>query len=129
MFKQPNHITDQLCEVEVVKSEIELREPIIVGFFILKYAKQRMLELYYNFFKKFCDTDKYEELEMATDSLYLALPGEPLEDVILPEKRAQWNQLRSKNCTDKITANATDKSFPRICCNAHKKLNKRAGTI
>ena len=32
--------------------------------------------LYYNFFKKFCDTDEYEELEMDTDSHYLALSGE-----------------------------------------------------
>ena len=60
LFKRLNHITDQLYEVELVKSEIEHREPIIVGFFILQYAKLRMLELYYNFFKKFCDTDKYE---------------------------------------------------------------------
>ena len=29
-----------------------------------------MLELLYNFLKKFCDTDKYEELEKDTDSLY-----------------------------------------------------------
>ena len=69
MFKRMNHITDHLYEVELVKSEIEHREPIIVGFFILQYAKLRMLELYYNFFKKFCDTDKYEELEMDTNSL------------------------------------------------------------
>ena len=32
MFKRPNHITDQLYEVEMVKPEIEQREPIIVGF-------------------------------------------------------------------------------------------------
>ena len=86
MFKRPNHITDQLYEVELVKSEIEHREPIIVGFFILKYAKLIMLELYYNFFKKFCNTDKYEELEMDTDSLYLALSKENWENVILPKK-------------------------------------------
>ena len=86
-FKELNHITDQLYEVELVKSEIEHSEPIIVGFFILQYAKLRMLGLYYNFFEKFCDTDKYEELEMDTDSLYLAfLSEENLEDVILPEK-------------------------------------------
>ena len=91
MFKRLNHITDQLYEVELVKSEIEHRETIIVGFFILQHAKLRMLELYYNFFKKFCDTDKYEELEMDIDSLYLALSEENLEDVILPEKRAEWN--------------------------------------
>ena len=84
MFKRLNHITDQLYEVELVKSEIYNREPIIVGFFILQYAKLRRLEFYYNFFKKFCDTDKCEELEMDTDSLYLEVSEEKLEDDILP---------------------------------------------
>ena len=51
MFKLLNHITVQIYEVELVKSEIEHREPIIVGFFILQYANLTMLELYYNFFK------------------------------------------------------------------------------
>ena len=45
---------------------------------------------------------------MDTDSLYLALSEENLEDVILPEKGAEWDQLRSKNCTDDFTAKATD---------------------
>ena len=84
-----------------------------------------MLELYYNFFKKFCDTDNYEELEMDTDSLYLALSGENLEHVIIPEKRAAWDQLRSKDCTDDFTANATENFSPRTCCNVHKKHDKR----
>ena len=84
-----------------------------------------MLELYYNFFKKFCDTDKYEGLETDTDSLYLALSKEKLEDVNLPQKRAEWEQLRSKDCTDNFTANATDNFFPRTCCNAQKKHDKR----
>ena len=108
MFKRLNHITDQLYEVELVKSEIEHKEPIIVGFFIFNYAKLRMLDFYYNFFKKVCDTDKYEELEMDTDSLYLALSEENLEDFILPKKWAEWDQLRSKYCNDNFTANATD---------------------
>ena len=84
-----------------------------------------MLELYYNFFKKFCDTDKYEELEMDTDSLYLALSEENLEDVILPEKRAEWEELRFKDCTDNFTATATDNFFSRTCCNTHKEHDKR----
>ena len=125
MFKRLNHITDQLYEVELVKSEIEHREPIIVGFFILQYAKPRMLELYYNFFKQICDTEKYEEIEMDTDSLYLALSEENVEDVIVPEKRAEWDQLRSKDCNDNFPANATDSFFPRTCCNIHKKHDKR----
>ena len=107
LFQRLNFITDQLYEVELVKSEIEHREPIIVGFFILQYPKLRMLELYYNFFKKFCDTEKYEELEMDTDSLYLALSEENSEDIILPEKRNEWESIRSRDCTDSFTANAT----------------------
>ena len=84
-FKRLNFITDQLYEIELVKSEIEPREPIFVGFFILQNAELRMLELYYNFSKKFCDTEKYEVLEMDTDSLHLALSEENLEDIVLPE--------------------------------------------
>ena len=84
-----------------------------------------MLEFYCNFSRKFCDTDKYEELEMDTDSLYIAFSEEVLEDVILPEKRAEWDQLRSKDCTDIFTAIATDKFFPRTCCIAHKEHDKR----
>ena len=63
-----------------------------MGLFILQNVKLRMLDFYYNFFKKFCDTDKYEELEMDTDSLHLALSEENLEDVILPEKQVDWDQ-------------------------------------
>ena len=124
VFQWLNHITDQLYEVKLVKSEIEHREPTILGFFILQYAKLRLLELYYDFFKTFCDTDKYEELEMDTDSLYLALSEENLEDVILPGKRAEWDQLPSKDCTVNFTANATDIFLPRTCYIAHKKHDK-----
>ena len=125
LFKRLNFITDQLYEVEFVKSEIEHREPILVGFFVLQFAQLRMLELHWNFFKKFCDTEKYEELEMDNDSLYLALSEQNLEDIILPEKRNEWEAIRSRDCTDSFTANATSNFFPRKCCSAHKKHDKR----
>ena len=114
MFERLNDNNDQLYEVELVKPEIEHREPIIVGFFILQYVKQRMLELYYNFFKKFCDPDKYEELEMDIGSFYLALSEEKLEDDIVPRKQAEWTQLRSEDCIDNFTANATDIFSPEL---------------
>ena len=83
------------------------------------------MELYYNFFKKICQTDKYDELEMHTDSLYLALSEENLEDVLFPEKLAKSEQLRSKDCTDNFTANATDYLFHRVCGITPKKHDKR----
>ena len=39
LFKRLNTVEKDLYEVEFLKSTIEHREPIIVGFFILQYAK------------------------------------------------------------------------------------------
>ena len=72
LFKKLDHVNNSLYEVELAKAQIEHRKPIIVGFYILQYAKLRMLEVYYNFFTRFCDVSKFEELEMDTDSLYHA---------------------------------------------------------
>ena len=48
-----------------------------------------------------------------------------MEDVILLEKRADWEQLRYKDYTVNFTANATDTFFPKTCCIARKKHDKR----
>ena len=124
-FKRLNIVAKDLYEVELVKFTIEHREPIIVGFFILQYAKLRMLELYYNFFDEFCDVNKFEELEVDTDSLYLVLAEENLDDCILPSKRAEWTERRSKDCRDDFRADAKNNFFPRTCCSKHKKHDKR----
>ena len=92
-FKRLDYTSDQLYEVELAKSEIEHREPIIVGFFIFQYAKLRMLELYYNFFERFCDVNNIEELKLETDSLYLALSEKELYDCIREESKAECSLL------------------------------------
>ena len=112
-------------EVELAKAEIEHKETIIVRFFILQYAKLRMLELYYNFFTRFCDVNKFEELEMDTDSLYLALAEKELEDCIGPEMRVEWQRLRSIDCVDNFTADDVAIFFPRTCCVKHKQHDNR----
>ena len=125
LFKRLNTVEKDLYEVELLKSTIEHREPIIVGFFILQYAKLRMLELHYNFFGKFCNVNKFEELEMDTDSLYLALAEENLYDCIKPDKRAAWEKMRENDCIDSFKADAKSNFFPRTCCSTHKKHDKR----
>ena len=68
LFIKLDHVNNPFFEVELAKAHIKHKEPIIVGFYKLKYAKLRMLELYYNFFTRFCDVNKIEKLEMNTDS-------------------------------------------------------------
>ena len=125
LFKRLDHLNNSLYEVELVKAEIEHKEPIIVGFFILQYTKLGMLELYYNFISKFCDVNKFEELEMDTDLLNIALGEKVLEDCIRPEIRAEWQKLRSNDCVDKLNADAVANLFPRISCVKHKQHDKR----
>ena len=45
LFKQLKTVQKDLYEIELLKSTIEQKEPIIVGVFILQFAKLSMLEL------------------------------------------------------------------------------------
>ena len=125
LFKRLDHMNSSLYEIELAKAEIEHKKPIIVGFFILQYAKLRMLELYYNFITRFRDVNKFEELEMDTDSLYLALAEKELEDCIRPEMRTEWQRLRSNDCVDNFTTDAVANFLPRTCCVKQKQHDKR----
>ena len=94
------------------KADIEHREPIIVGFFILQYAELRMFEFYYNFFTKLCDADQYKT-EIVTGSLYFALAENELYECIRIEKRREWELLLNKYCSDSFTADACIYFFPQ----------------
>ena len=124
LFKKLDHANTSLYEGELAKAQIEHKESIIVGFFILQYAKLRKLELYYNFFIKFCDVNKFEELETDTNSLYLALAEKELEDCVRPEMRAECQGLQSNDSVDSFTVDAVANFFPRTCSVKHKQLDK-----
>ena len=72
MFKRLGYRNGQLYEVELVKSDVEHKEPKNIGIFLLQFATWRKLELYHSFVDKYSDVTKFKELEMETDSLYLA---------------------------------------------------------
>ena len=111
LFKKLDRMNNSLYEVELAKAQIEHKELIIIWFFFLQNAKLRLLELYYNFFTRFCDVNKFEELEMDTASLKPALAEKKLEDCIGPEMRAEGQRLRSNDCVDIFTAKAVGNFF------------------
>ena len=113
LFKRLDHMNNLLYEVELAKAKIEHKEPISVGFIVLRFAKLRMLELSSNFFTRFYDVNKFEELEMDTDSLNLALAEKELENCIGTEVRGEWQRLRSNDCVDSFSADTVAILFPR----------------
>ena len=124
LFRRLGFVSDQLYEVELVKSGIEHKEPMIFGLKILLYAKLRMLELYSNLFDKYCDVTKFEERQMDTDLLYLTLLEHYLYNCVRPAMKTEWNSLRSGDCTDEISTNAST-SFFRTYCTKHKKHDRK----
>lgn len=125
-FKSLNEIPGNIVKVELTKRVVEHKEPIIVGFFILQYAKLTMLQLYYNFFNVFCDRGKFELIEMDTDSLYMALSESNIEDIIQPKLKFIWDLTREDDCrTENFTADGFNNFFPRKCCNLHAKFDHR----
>ena len=108
----------------MVKPEVNHKEPIIVGFFILQYAKLTMLQLFYNFLQLFCDSQKYELIEMDTDSLFMALSEDKVE-LIRPEMKLMWEMNRENDCRGDFRADEHYNFFLRNCCQQPWKFDQR----
>ena len=78
-------LPDGYYEVENTKKKINLDLPIHIVVFILNYAKLCMLQFYYNFINCYLYHEDFEILEMDTDSNYLEITAENVEDLLKPE--------------------------------------------
>ena len=78
-----------------------------------------------HFLTRFCDINNIEELKVDTDSQYLDLAEEKLQECIRHEMRAEWQRLRSNDCVDSFTADAVANFLPIKCCAKHKQYDKR----
>ena len=123
VFKRLYYIDDQFFELRLVKSGIEQKEPTIVCFFGLQYAKLTILELDYNFSTKVSDIDKFEKMEL--DSLFFALAEKKLYDCIRGEKKQKWELLGSINCNDSFSAKSWSIFFYDRVALGTRKSDKR----
>ena len=68
--------------------------PLQIGFFVYQYAKLRMLEFYFDCIDRYVSRDDYCLLEMDTDSLYLSISADKVEDLIKPGMEEAFLQDR-----------------------------------
>jgi hypothetical protein len=112
--------------VEKAKEKLELNLPIQIGFFILQYAKLRMLQFYYDCLDVYIDRADFQYCEMDTDSAYMALSGPDLASVVKPHMRDAYHQTLTGCCRDGVDP----EWFPCMCCSKHAKYDKRTpGTL
>jgi len=77
-------------ELESRKPRITIRRRFQVGIAVYQLAKLRMLEFYYDFLDRYIDRRDFELIQMDTDSNYMAISGERLEDIVRPELKAEF---------------------------------------
>ena len=107
-FVNLNLVDNDLYEVKSLKKHVIFDLPIQIGLFVYSWAKLKMLEFVYDCIKKYIPDDCYEFIEMDTDSLYLSLCSNSLDDVVKPELREKFFENY-------------DYFFPSLACEHHKK--------
>ena len=84
----------QAYELESRKPRILINRPFQIAIAVYQLAKLRMLEFYYDFLDRYVDRRDFELIQMDTDSNYMAISGDKLEDIIRPELRAEFEATK-----------------------------------
>ena len=95
-FRQLDLVVYDAYEVEMNKKTVTYTLPVHVGFFVLQYAKMRMLQFYYDFINRYLERPLFQYCEMDTHSAYLALAAESVDALVTPELREHYFQHRSE---------------------------------
>ena len=85
-FRQLDVVVDDAYGIAMNKKTVTYALPVHVGFFVLQYAKMRMLQFYYDFMNRYLEHPLFQCCDMDTDSAYLALAGESVDDLVTPEQ-------------------------------------------
>jgi len=112
---------DEYFEVEKAKEKWNINLPIQIGYFILQYAKLRMLQFYYDYLDVYVDRADFAYCEMDTDSAYMALSGPTFASVVKPGMKDCYQRALTGCCRDDVDP----QWFPRTCCTKHAKYDKR----
>ena len=128
-FIAMTELSDDMYEVESGKKSIKLDLPIVLGYFILQYAKLRMLEFYYDCLLKYIDKSDFQLCEMDTDSFYFAISAKCLRDVVKPSLQSEFDLKINGSCHRTDVEGNQEFWFPRECCNKHIAFDKRTSGL
>ena len=120
-FKAMEELNHNIFEVETYKSRLTLDTPVQIGFFILQYAKLRMLEFYHDCIVKYFNPNSFELTETDTDSIYMAINKKNKDECINQKYKKKFEKEIFHSCHD---LNSTQ-WFPRRCCPTHIASGRR----
>lgn len=66
------------------KTQFKQNRPVQIGFAVYQLAKLRMLQFYYDFLDFYIDRSDFQLVQIDTDSAYIAISSDNLEDLVKP---------------------------------------------
>ena len=91
-------------EIKEFKRTVMIKRPYQYGIAVYQLAKLRMLEFYHDFLDKHFSRQGFELCYMVTDSFYLAMSGDSLDEIVGPEmKQAYESDKKNWLATDKFS--------------------------
>ena len=91
-------------EIKEFKRIVMIKRPYQYGIAVYQLAKLRMLEFYHDFLDKHFSRQGFELCYMVTDSFYLAMSGDSLDEIAGPEmKQAYESDKKNWLATDKFS--------------------------
>ena len=124
-FQNCTHLKEDFYEVESKYKTINLGLPIQLGFFVLQYAKLRMLQFFYDFLVKNCERSKFVLCQSDTDSIYVSIAGKELADIVKPNRKAEFDEMLNGFCSDDENDNVENRFLSRTCCAKHNAYDQR----
>ena len=133
-FRLSSEIVGGFYEVQMAHKQIVHDIPKQVGFFVLMYAKLRMLEFYYDCLDYYLNREDYELVQMDTDSIYFAvsyklstssLESHPLLPLVKSGKIDEFRRTLYNYCDDEWEPDFSKHYFPRQCCQKHNVYDQK----
>ena len=133
-FRLSSEIVGGLYEVQMAHKQVVHDVPKQVGFFVLMYAKLRMLEFYYDCLDYYLNREDYELIQMDMDSIYFAvsyklsnenLESHPLLPLVKSGKIDEFRSTLYNFCDDEWEPDFSKHYFPRQCCQKHNVYDQK----
>ena len=81
-------------EIRECKQRVDIYRNYQCSIAIYQLAKLHMLEFYYDCLEKYLDRRDFELIQMDTDSLYIAISGISLNEIVRPELQEGYHNGR-----------------------------------
>ena len=82
--------------MESRKQRIVINRPFQIAITVYQSAMLRMFKAYYECWDRFVDRKDFWLIQMETDSNYMAISAERLEDIVKPELREEFEAKKER---------------------------------